>query len=208
MAPSREERKKSITAMRKQQILDAALAVFSEKGFDRATNEDIAQIAGIAPGTIYNYFPSKRELLIAVVRTFLVTEPFIDLFEHAGETDYPTFLSSVLRNRVDFMEHSDKTRMILLMTEILRDPELKEIYDLQVVKPLMSKMEKYLENKAAEGEFRPVNPHIITRALGGMVLGMLILALIEGENSPLRKTPRRDLETEIAELVMTGIGYR
>jgi AcrR family transcriptional regulator len=208
MTPSRKERKENITRMRRQQILDAALAVFSEKGFAEATNEEIAQIAGIAPGTIYNYFPSKRELLVEVVKNFLVTERFLDLFKHAGEMEYLTFLSSVLDNRIDLIEDSVKTRMLLLMAEILRDPELIEIYNRQVLKPVMSRMEKFLENRANEGEFRPVNTSIITRALGGMVLGMLFLTLLEGENSPLRKTSRDELAAEIGQLVMSGIKQR
>lgn len=208
MTPSREERTENITRMRKQQILDAALAVFSEKGFAAATNVEIAQIAGIAPGTIYNYFPSKRELLLAVVKTFVLTESFVNLFEHAGETDYPTFLSSVLDNRIDFIEDSVKSRMLLLMAEILRDQKLREIYDRQVVKPIIGRMEKYLADRADKGEFRPVNTSVITRALGGMVLGLQLLTLLEGESSPLRKTPRRELAAEIGQLVMNGIQQR
>jgi AcrR family transcriptional regulator len=208
MVPTRQERKESITKMREQQILEAALKVFSGKSFAEATTAEIAQEAGVAEGTLYNYFPSKRELLVAVVNTFVVTESFLNLFEHAGEMDYPTFLSSVLNNRLDFIEDSVKGRMFLLMTEILRDPELREIYDRQVVKPVTKQMEKFLEDKAAEGEFRPVNTGIITRALGGMVLGLLLLIMLEGESSPLRKMPRRDLEAEIGQLVMIGIQQR
>jgi AcrR family transcriptional regulator len=208
MAPSRQERKENITKMREQQILEAALKVFSKKSFAEATTAEIAQEAGIAEGTIYNYFPSKRELLVAMVKTFVMTEPFLNLFEHAGETDYPTFLSSILNNRIDLIEDSTKTRMLLLMTEILRDPELTEMYDQQVAKPVMNQMEKFLERKAVEGEFRPVNAGIITRTLGGMVLGLLLLTLLEGESSPLRKVSRQELVAEIGQLVMRGIQQR
>ena len=92
MAPTREERKEGITRMREQQILDAALAIFSKKGFAEATTAEIARTAGVAEGTIYNYFQSKRELLVAVVKKFVMTEPFSNLFEHVEETNYPTFL--------------------------------------------------------------------------------------------------------------------
>ncbi len=208
MAPTRQERKESITKMREQQILDAALKVFSSKSFAEATTAEIAREAGVAEGTIYNYFPSKRELLIAVVKAFVVPESFISLFKHAGETDYPTFLSSVLNNRVDFIEDSVNNSVLLLMAEILRDSELREIYDQQAVKPIMSYMEKFLESKAAEGEFRPVNAGIVTRALGGMVLGLLLLTLLEDESSPLRKASRQELAAEIGQLVMNGIQQR
>ncbi len=208
MVPTRQERKENITRMRERQILEAALKVFSRKSFAEATTAEIAREAVVAEGTIYNYFPSKRELLVAVVKTFVMTEPFLNLFAHAGETDYPTFLLSVLNNRIDFIEDSAKTRTLLLMTEILRDPELREIYDRQVVKPVMNQMEKFLESKAAEDEFRPVNAGVITRALGGMVLGLLLLTLLEGESSPLRKTTRQELVAEIGQLVMRGIQQR
>jgi AcrR family transcriptional regulator len=208
MAPTRQERKESITKMREQQILDAALKVFSNKGFAQATTTEIAQEAGVAEGTIYNYYRSKRELLAAVVKTFVVTESFINLFEHAEESDYPTLLAAVLDNRMDFIEDNAKNRVLLLMGEILRDPELREIYDRQMIKPIINRMEKYLENKVAEGEFRSVNTSVVTRALGGMVLGLLLLTLLEGASSPLKSIPRQNLAGEIGQLVMIGIQQR
>src|SRR4030095_551511 len=52
---------------RREQIIDAALHVFSQRGFERTTNKDIAQEAGITPGLIYHYFESKEELLKAAI---------------------------------------------------------------------------------------------------------------------------------------------
>jgi AcrR family transcriptional regulator len=208
MAPTRQERKEGITRMRRRQILDAALKVFSKKGFAEANITEIAQEAGVAEGTIYNYFPSKRELLIAVVKTFVMTESFLNLFENVGEMDYPVFLSAVLDNRMDFIEDNVRSHMLLLIGEILRDPELREIFDRQMIKPVMNRMEKYLENKAAEGEFRSVNTSVVTRALGGMVLGLILLTLFEGESSPLNSMPRQNLAAEVVQLVMQGIQQR
>ena len=68
MAPTRQERKEEIAKRRREQILDAAMDVFSRKGFAMATTAEIAREAGLAEGTVYNYLPSKRELLIAVVK--------------------------------------------------------------------------------------------------------------------------------------------
>ena len=52
---------------RREQIAAAALRVFAQKGFTRATNRDIAREAGITPGLIYHYFASKEALLQAIV---------------------------------------------------------------------------------------------------------------------------------------------
>ncbi|MEO7001385.1 MAG: TetR/AcrR family transcriptional regulator [Ktedonobacterales bacterium] len=47
---------------RRQQILEAALAVFAEQGLDGATTQEIASRAGVAQGLIYFYFASKADL--------------------------------------------------------------------------------------------------------------------------------------------------
>src|SRR5918911_963685 len=53
---------------RPQQILDAALTVFGERGLAGARLEDIARRAGVSKGTIYLYFPNKEELFVEMIR--------------------------------------------------------------------------------------------------------------------------------------------
>lgn len=48
---------------RRQEILDAAVRLFHDKGFDETTVHDIARAAGVASGTVYLYFSSKEEIL-------------------------------------------------------------------------------------------------------------------------------------------------
>src|SRR5580704_11698261 len=56
--------------VRKEQIMEAALRVFAEKGFAEASNRDIAKAAGVrSPGLIYHYFPSKMDLLREIVES-------------------------------------------------------------------------------------------------------------------------------------------
>src|SRR5437016_12061887 len=52
---------------RREQIIEAAMRVFAQKGFTRATNKDIAREAGITPGLIYHYFESKEAVLKAII---------------------------------------------------------------------------------------------------------------------------------------------
>src|SRR5690349_14847323 len=52
---------------RRTQILDAAARVLADRGYHRTTVRDIAREAGIADGTIYLYFSSKQELLLALI---------------------------------------------------------------------------------------------------------------------------------------------
>ena len=52
---------------RPDEILDAALAVFTEQGFAAARVDDIAKRAGLSKGAVYLYFPSKEAMLNALV---------------------------------------------------------------------------------------------------------------------------------------------
>jgi AcrR family transcriptional regulator len=65
--PSRRERQRE---ERSQQILDAAVAVFSQKGYHTANVSDVAAKAGVSQGTIYWYFESKEELLTAALLSY------------------------------------------------------------------------------------------------------------------------------------------
>lgn len=58
--PTRTERK----AQLKQRIVNAALRLFQKKGFDATTTKAIAQQAGIAEGTVFNYFPTKEDIAL------------------------------------------------------------------------------------------------------------------------------------------------
>lgn len=52
----------------RNKLLDAAEAIFGEKGFDRASIGEITQQAGVAQGTFYIYFPDKQAVLVELVR--------------------------------------------------------------------------------------------------------------------------------------------
>ncbi len=58
---------------RPQELLDAALALFVEKGFAATRAEEVAKRAGVSKGTLYLYYPSKEELFKAVVRNSLTS---------------------------------------------------------------------------------------------------------------------------------------
>jgi AcrR family transcriptional regulator len=56
-----------VSEERKQQILDAAEKVFTHKGLDEARMDDIAEGTGLSKGTLYLYFKSKDDLIIAIL---------------------------------------------------------------------------------------------------------------------------------------------
>jgi AcrR family transcriptional regulator len=67
-----EPRWRRLPEERPKQILDAALAVFAERGLAAARLDDIAKRAGLSKGTIYLYFPNKEELFREVIRQSII----------------------------------------------------------------------------------------------------------------------------------------
>src|SRR5919199_85562 len=63
--------RRALTEKRRAEILSAAARVFARKGFERATIADVAGEAGVAEGSIYNYFRSKNDLLVSIPRQFV-----------------------------------------------------------------------------------------------------------------------------------------
>jgi AcrR family transcriptional regulator len=205
MAASRNDRKKNIAEMRKQQILDAALPIFSRKGFALTTTSEIAKAAGVAEGTIYNYFSNKRELFIAVIKNLIVTMQLMELIEKLPGDGTPFVFQDILKDRLKFAENAKVSHIMGLMSEIQRDPELKKLYSEQFIQPFFLKMEASYNNMIASGKVRKINPTIITRIIGGMIIGFILLRTIEEDNSPMKKLPRDEIANEIMNFVFKGI---
>ena len=202
---SRETRKERITRKREKQILDAALAVFSEKGYGVATIPDIAGEAGLAVGSIYNYYPSKRELFIAVIKQFIINAPLLELIDELPNGDIDVTFSQIMQNRLNLIDNADISRMPFLMAEIQRDLELKEMWTKEFLQPFLTKMEKVYQNLGETGKFTISNPEITTRIIGGMIMGFLMLRIMEGENSPLYKIPKEEIIESIGQFLMFGL---
>ena len=63
MAGLRERQKET----RRKSMLHAAMTLFADRGYDAVKLEEIAHFAGVSPGTLYTYFKTKNDLLLAVV---------------------------------------------------------------------------------------------------------------------------------------------
>ena len=201
----RESRKKRITKRREEQILKAASDVFTSRGYAAATIPEIASSAGVAVGTIYNYYPSKRELFIAVILKLIITTPLLDLIDRMPEENVAATFRQIMQDRFSLIENEPISKIPSLMGEIIRDPELKRIWIEQFIQPFFTRMEKVYLRMTDSGKFRPVEPAIATRLIGGMIFGFLMLKIMEGEASPLNRMPDNKVADIVADFVGRGL---
>jgi AcrR family transcriptional regulator len=201
----KEIRKKKNTEKRREQILNAAMEVFTEKGYAEATIPEIAKEAGVAAGTIYLYFPSKRELFVAVIKNFVITPPLLNLIDKIPHGDIDTVFRKILKDRFDLVKNPAFARIPSLIGEVQRDPELKALWLKDFLHPFLERVQMGCMMMAANGKVRELQPEVAVRVIGGMIIGFLLLRAIEGETSPLNKLEQEKITDDIVTILMHGL---
>jgi TetR/AcrR family fatty acid metabolism transcriptional regulator len=163
---------------RRNQILDAAASVFAEKGYHRATTKEIAGVAGVSEGTIYNYFDNKADLLISMMTRLAELTELPQELEDALQSDAREFLVGIFRDRMGRIVQSHEQVFQAILPEILINPELRERYFLEFVQPTASMLEAYIQARVQLGHIRPINVPLAVRAVQGMFVGLLMFRIL------------------------------
>lgn len=157
---------------RPQEILDAALACFAEKGFAAARMDDIAERAGVTKGTIYLYFENKDAVFKALVRESIGAQ-----IAHVIESirAYEGSSRDLLRNAVTMIAHFAATsdRVVLpkiIVAEVGNFPELARFYRDEIIDKGLGAMTSVIARGVERGEFRDVNPDHVARMMIAPIL--------------------------------------
>ena len=128
MSPRTTQQNKVIRDEREQRIIDAALAVFAQKGYGDTRIGDIANAVGIAKGTIYLYFESKGALFEAVfLRMFgAMTTP---LAEIAADPDKSPGDKLVTIARQSLAAMAEEAEFLYLMMQAISTPEVGKLLE-------------------------------------------------------------------------------
>lgn len=161
-----------LISARRNQILDAAAVVFAAKGFHSTTTRDIARQAGIAEGTIYNYFASKSALLLGLFERMRAS-----VIEHLPpvppDADVRTFLRMLLAQPLGALEADDLGLFRVVIAEMMSSEELRRLYHEQIMLPTLEMAEAFLAERGVPSG-RSLSAALTVRAVSGMVLGLLI----------------------------------
>lgn len=173
------------TGSTSEKILQAALAVFLEVGFDRANLDKIAALAGVTKPTIYSHFGSKVGLLQAVAQqqSQQALAQFSPSLQSSGNIrrDLTEFAAAFLKS----MLHPDAIRMHrFAIVEAMTHPEL--------VAPLLSAgpqklaevLQHYLRTESKAGRLRCKNPLLAAQQLLGLLAGSEFLAVVISQVPP------------------------
>jgi AcrR family transcriptional regulator len=193
--------RQQLIAARRSQILDAATKVFAEKGFHRASTKEIAMTAGIAEGTIYNYFANKSDLVIGIMTRLAELESLDEELVEALQGDVRDFFVATFRHRMGRIQQGQEMLQAIL-PEVLVDQDLRPIFYRQYVLRIATMIEQYVEAQIELGHLRPVDVSLTVRALQSMFVGLLVLRILGDE--PLR-SGWDDMSEVLATLVFDGL---
>jgi len=149
--PGRDERRKA--------ILDVALELFMQEGYAAASMSTIAARVGGSKGTLYNYFPSKETLFIALIESECETEAWVT---ETLQTDAKTMAGALtdIGNRFLDFALTQKVRNIhrLVIAESGRFPELGRVFYENGPKRGIGLMAEWMAEQAAAGRLRDADP--------------------------------------------------
>lgn len=165
-----------VSEQRKDQILDAASEVFAEKGVHQSRMDDIVDESGLSKGTLYWYFKSKDDILIAIFERMFKREfeQLKELSSHKGSA--PEKILAYIDGAID-----DINQMLRLMPIAYEFISLafrrKFVQDAfkHYINSFLDLLTPIIQQGIDDGEFRQVNPLDVAIAIGAIIEGTILL---------------------------------
>lgn len=179
--PRTEEQFSEMREKTKQKILENALLLFAEKGFKGTSINDIAKSAGISKGLAYNYFKSKYDLMISVLK--LIEEEFSRLLIALNnENDPYKKLTLMITLTIEMLQRDEKF-WSLYMNFAFQSEVKEEAQNLMgdSLKILFNLIEKIFVEVGVK------NPVEESKILGAILDGISFHYIIEKEKYPIEK---------------------
>jgi len=168
--------KPDVSAERKQQIFEAAVACFGRQGYHLTKMDDIAAEAGLSKGSLYWYFDSKKALFIALFREIMgqfeqVWEAVIT-DENSSATEKMLNTLAILRS--EFKEFASFFGVMMeAWSQTLHDDDVVELMA-EFYQPYVRMMRQIIEQGIANNEFRVTNVEATTLVLLSMFDGVTL----------------------------------
>ncbi len=191
---------------RREQIIDAAMRVFSQKGFTRATNKDIAREAGITPGLIYYYFESKEALLKAIIETRSPIRLMTSLPQQMLTMPPQLFLRFMIQQVLGIVEGENFVGLIrVILPEVVHgdNPEMTSILGNTILR-IIGFIGNYLETKMQNGELRQADVPLTTQIIMGSVIAFVLRRQIIRDPAALVFS-HEQIADSIVETVLKGL---
>lgn len=207
-ALSRRERER---LRRRRAMLEAARAVFAEKGYAHATLDEIAERAEFGKGTLYNYFEGgKEEILFAIFdRIYSDLRALIEeslSSEHVHSRPLREAFHAFVEAYFRFFLEREELFLILMKEEmqfLFSEDEDKAAYFHEQQEHLVEALVPPLEAAIEDGELKPLPPQAVAHMIQGNIKGVLMHVAMAGHHRPEACQPTINTPEEAADFLTT-----
>ena len=169
---------------RREDILQASLHLFAEKGFHGTSMRDIARSADITEGLIYHYFENKRDLFRAIIDEHSFLPLLRTLPELAEHLDLRGLLVVLARGFFDVLrQNTELTRLLLQEVQVF--PEEKEAFFSDAVGQSISELAQILDSRISERTRAQIDPQVAARIFFNSLLAFFVEQEILGGKQAL-----------------------
>jgi AcrR family transcriptional regulator len=198
----------TVTARRRydvESLLAVAVAVFTERGYDGTSMEDLARASGLSKSSLYHHIESKEQLLrLALERA---VEPLFAVTQEPGATDGRAIerLEHVVRREVEVL--ADRLPYVTLLLRVHGNTEA-ERWALERRREFDRFVASLVRAAAADGDVRDdLDPAVVTRLLFGMINSLVEWYRPDGPTSSARHTRMApaDLAASVVDLAFDGL---
>ncbi len=195
---------------KEEKILLSAIKIFSEKGFDGARTIDIAKDAGVAEGTIFKYYKTKKGILTEILVQLLniMSEKIVlgtikKIFEDKTKKDVRGILKEVFYDRINLLNNIFPMAKIIFMETLLHEDVRDAVYNNIIVKAI-ELFEKFHKRFVKEGLIRDdIETFVIFRSILANIAILIFQKQIFGDKLPIKDLDK-DMDI-IIDIILYGI---
>lgn len=191
----------------KYSLIESAIRMFQQKGFQMTRVSDIVADAGVAQGTFYNYFKSKEEIFREICNEFInkVQRKFVERTEHLfdGDTSDEVIknVNQVIRDVFQIYQDNLNVAELLFREGIGNGGIFKEIYE-GMLMIFLELIEEQVEKAISRGFIKIEDPQIASVFLFGLFERSLLYFMLIRKSTDLEK-----LERVMVDFVLRGLSF-
>ncbi|GMK40598.1 TetR family transcriptional regulator [Paenibacillus sp. CCS19] len=190
-------------------IVAAAAEIFASKGFAAASTSEIAQRAGVAEGTIFRHYRTKKDLLLSIVAPVMsrIVAPFVmrdfgRVFEDRYDS-FDQFLRAVIDNRILFLK-KNMSILKIFVQEVPFHPDLQEQFQKVVLKQVLARMTVIVDRFREDGMLIDLPSTTIIRLAVSTMIGYVIVRALYGEKEGADWDDEQERQATI-DFIMRGL---
>jgi AcrR family transcriptional regulator len=197
---------------RREQILQTAVTLFSQRGFKGTTTKEIARVAGVSEAMVFRHFENKDALYGAILDTKGCQDgvrrfPWEDneaLQEAIEQKDDHAVFYNIGFDALN-KHQADEAFMRLLFYSALEEHELAERFFNEFIERIYDFIGGYIEQRQRDGAFREIKPRIAVRAFLGMLIHHSLNNILWDKKRTLLNISTEEAAKNFAEILVRGI---